>query len=80
MLILKKGIQIQRVDIDFGRITITTNVNEALKFTRAQRNVFIRWKDNPNYETEIVKAFSNDKILSPDFIVVQDGELVYKKK
>ena len=77
---MKKGEQIFKVVIDAGkRVSIETSNKELLKVTRSQRNALMNWKDNPNYVTDIVRAFSNDKILHPQFSVVQDGETVFER-
>lgn len=77
---MKKGEQIYLVIIDGGkRVSILTIDQEPLKVTRSQRNALMNWKDNPNYVTDIVRAFSNDKILHPQFSVVQDGETVFER-
>lgn len=77
---MKKGEQIYLVIIDGGkRVSILTIDQEPLKVTRSQRNALMNWKENPNYVTDIVKAFSNDKILHPRFSVVQDGVTVFER-
>lgn len=77
---MKKGEQIYMVIINDGkRVSIQTIDKKPLKVTRSQRNALMNWKDNPNYVTDIVRAFSNDKILHPQFSVVQDGETVFKR-
>ena len=77
---MKKGEQIYMVTINDGkRVCIQTVDKKPLKVTRSQRNVLMNWKDNPNYVTDIVRSFSNDKILHPQFSVVQDGETVFKR-
>lgn len=77
---MKKGEQIYMVTINDGkRVSIQTVDKKPLKVTRSQRNALMNWKDNPNYVTDIVRAFSNDKILHPHFSVVQDGETVFRR-
>lgn len=77
---MKKGEQIYMVTINDGkRVSIQTIDKKPLKVTRSQRNALMNWKDNPNYVTDIVRAFSNDKILHSQFSVVQDGETVFKR-
>ena len=77
---MKKGEQIYMVTINDGkRVSIQTVDKKPLKVTRSQRNALMNWKDNPNYVTDIVRAVSNDKILHPQFSVVQDGETVFRR-
>lgn len=77
---MKKGTQIYLVTIDVGnRVSIETSDKVTVKVNRTQRNTLVNWKDNPNYETDVIRAFSNDNILAPGFSIVQNGVVVYKK-
>ena len=75
---MKKGEQIYLVIIDCSRVNILTIDQKPLKVTRSQRNALINWKSK-NYVTDIIKAFSNDNILHPNFSVVQDGVTVFER-
>lgn len=77
---MKKSTQIKRVTIDSGmRVNILDTNDKPVKVTRSQRNALTNWKNNPNYVTDIVRAFSNENILSSDYSVVQDGVTVFAK-
>lgn len=77
---MKKGTQIKLVNIDSGeRVSILDTNGMPVKVTRSQRNALVRWKNNPNYVADVVKAFSNDNVLSSNYSVVQDGVTVFTK-
>ena len=75
---MKKGEQIYLVIIDCSRVSILTIDQKPLKVTRSQRNTLMNWKSE-TYITDVIKAFSNDSILHPNFSVVQDGVTVFER-
>jgi len=75
---MKKGTQIWRVVVDKGsRVSIMDSDRNPVKVTRSQRNALIDWK-NEKFLVNIIKEFSNNKILHPEFTIVQNGEIVFK--
>lgn len=75
---MKKGTQIWRVVVDEGsRVSIMDSDRNPVKVTRSQRNALIDWK-NEKFLVNIIKEFSNNKILHPEFTIVQNGEIVFK--
>lgn len=75
---MKKGTQIWQVVVDEGsRVSIMDSDRNPVKVTRSQRNALIDWK-NEKFLKNIVKEFSNNKILHPEFTIVQNGEIVFK--
>lgn len=75
---MKKGTQIWRVVVDEGsRVSIMDSDRNPVKVTRSQRNALIDWK-NEKFLMNVIKEFSNNKILHPDFTIVQNGEIVFK--
>jgi hypothetical protein len=75
---MKKGTQIWRVVVDEGsRVSIMDSDRNPVKVTRSQRNALIDWK-NEKFLVNVIKEFSNNKILHPEFTIVQNGEIVFK--
>lgn len=75
---MKKGTQIWRVVVDeCSRVSIMDSDRNPVKVTRSQRNALIDWK-NEKFLVNIIKEFSNNKILHPEFTIVQNGEIVFK--
>lgn len=75
---MKKGTQIWRVVVDEGsRVSIMDSDRNPVKVTRSQRNALIDWK-NEKFLVNIIKEFSNNKILHSEFTIVQNGEIVFK--
>lgn len=75
---MKKGTQIWRVVVDEGsRVSIMDSDRNPVKVTRSQRNALIDWK-NEKFLVNIIKEFSNNKILHPEFTIVRNGEIVFK--
>lgn len=78
---MRKGAQITHVEIDNGRITayakLKTTVIE-LALTRTQRNIFKHYA-NHDFLNQVETEFGNSAILSDDFYVKVDGEIVYRK-
>ena len=75
---MKKGTQIWRVVVDEGsRVSIMDSDRNPVKVTRSQRNALIDWK-NEKFLMNVIKEFSNSKILHPEFTIVQNGEIVFK--
>jgi hypothetical protein len=75
---MKKGTQIWRVVVDeSSRVSIMDSDRNPVKVTRSQRNALIDWK-NEKFLVNIIKEFSNNKILHPEFTIVQNGEIVFK--
>lgn len=75
---MKKGTQIWRVVVDeSSRVSIMDSDRNPVKVTRSQRNALIDWK-NEKFLVNIIKEFSNNKILHPEFTIVRNGEIVFK--
>lgn len=73
---IKKGSQINLITINSGEITAYGTDGELIKLTRTQRNLFRNYHDY-DFLNKIWKEFGNENILSIDFNIQLNGEVVY---
>lgn len=73
-----KGTKIDTVNIEKDIVIATDNNGNSIKLTRTQRNLLRDYKLK-DYEERIIKEFSNPKILSDNFKVIKNGNVVYQK-
>lgn len=74
-----KGTIIKKVIIDKEIITAYDEKDNIIKLTRTQRNLLSQYK-NPDYIKNIIKEFSNPNILSKEYIVIKNNNIVYSIK
>lgn len=73
----KKGRRINTVEISKGHVTAFDDDGHLYKLNRNQRNLF---KMDPHFytdECELMRAFGNPDVLSDQFRLVIDGDVVY---
>jgi len=75
---IQKGSKIHILKIENGRVTAFAEDGSVLKLTRAERRTLADY-DDPDYIENIRKMFSNPHIVSDEFKVIKNGEIVYEK-
>ena len=75
---IQKGNKIHTLKIENGRVMAFAEDGAMLKLTRAERRTLADY-DDPDYIENICKMFSNPHIISNEFKVIEDGEIVYEK-
>ena len=78
---MKKGTQITNVVFKNGKVSATARLKTTdigLALTRTQRNLFRHYRDH-DFLDQIEAEFGNADILSDDFYIEIDGEVVYRK-
>ena len=73
-----KGRRIDLVKIIKGVVTSYDEKGNVYKLTRTQRILFLKYK-SVNFFDDVMKEFSNDRILGPYFRIEKDGEIVYEQ-
>lgn len=73
---IKKGLQINLITINSGEITAYDTDGELIKLTRTRRDLFRNYHDY-DFLNKIWKEFGNENILSIDFNIQLNGEVVY---
>lgn len=69
---MKKGHQINKVEIFDGHISAITSDGMTIKLTRQERKVLGHYRTS-NYEEQIKRIFSNPDILTESFTVIDNG-------
>ena len=74
---MKKGQLIQKLILNKDHITVYDTDGVEVKLTRAQRQLFKRYKEW-DFKDQVQKEFGKSHIFAPDFMILKDGELVNK--
>lgn len=69
---MKKGTQIQKVEIVNGHVDVFDTNNNSIKVNRTERNLLSDYR-NKNYVEDVKKQFSNNAILADGFTIIKNG-------
>lgn len=72
---MKKGIKIEKILINKDHVTVYATDGSEVKLTRNQRQIFKNF-NSKDFESNLIKEFSREDILSSDYCVIKDGEPV----
>lgn len=74
---IKKGIKITKIEITKdNHVTVYGSDGNVIVVTRSQRNMLSCYKSK-TYVDDIIKMFSNPEILSSDFVIYKNDEIVF---
>lgn len=68
---MKKGTKIQKVLVEGTRVTalgvMKNGESVEIPLTRAQRNLFVKYKNTPEFMKQLYHEFGNENVLTDDF-------------